>query len=81
MNISGTDTLQLFEFDKIREHVLEYCRCRRSKEKAELLAPETSRDLLTIMLKQTDEYKQTLAIRGYFPDTFLKTLNRKLIFW
>ena len=72
MNISGTDTLELFEFDKIRDHVLEYCRCRSSKEKAENLGPVTSRDQLTIMLKQTDEYKQTLAIRGYFPDTFFE---------
>ena len=72
MNISGTDTLELFEFDKIREHVLEYCRCRSSRERAENLAPETSRDLLTVMLKQTDEYKQTLAVRGYFPDTFFE---------
>ncbi len=69
MNISGTDTLQLFEFDKIRELILEYCRCRSSRAKAEALEPEKDRDLLTIMLKQTDEYKQTLSIRGYFPDT------------
>lgn len=72
MNISGNDTLQLFEFDRIREHVLHYCRCRSSRFKAEHLEPETSRDALTIMLKQTDEYKQNLSIRGYFPDTFFE---------
>ncbi len=72
MNILGTDTLQLLEFDKIRELVLLYCRCRASKEKAELLGPESNRDALKLMLHQTDEYKQNLAIRGYFPDTYFE---------
>ncbi len=72
MNISGTDTLQLFEFDKIRELVLNYCRCRLSRSFAENLGPIQSRDSLGIILKQTDEYKQNLAVRGSFPDTFFE---------
>ncbi len=69
MNISGTDTLQLFEFDKVRELVLNYCRCRLSRSFAENLGPIQSRDSLSVILKQTDEYKQNLAVRGSFPDT------------
>lgn len=72
MNIAGNDTLHLFEFDKIREYILNYCRCRSSRIKVESLCPIENRDLLTLSLKQTDEYKQNLAIRGYFPDTYFE---------
>ena len=72
MNIPGNDTLKLFEFDRVRELVLNYCRCRSSRAKAETLAPITHRDTLTLVLRQVDEYKQTLVIRGYFPDTYFE---------
>lgn len=72
MNIAGNDTLHLFEFDKIREYILNYCRCRSSRIKVESLCPIENRDFLTLSLKQTDEYKQNLAIRGYFPDTYFE---------
>lgn len=72
MNILGADTLQLFEFEKICEKVAYYCRSRSSRQKAEELKPIGHRDTLTIVLKQTDEYKQNLARQGYFPDTYFE---------
>ena len=70
MNINGSDTLKLFEFDKICEKIAHYCRTASSHSKAENLAPFVSRDNLMIALKQTEEYRQTLSNRGYFPDTY-----------
>ncbi len=70
MNINGSETLKLFEFDKICEKIAHYCRTASSHSKAENLMPFVSRDNLMIALKQTEEYRQTLSNRGYFPDTY-----------
>ncbi|MFN8142892.1 MAG: hypothetical protein U0073_00595 [Bacteroidia bacterium] len=68
MKLYGEDTLELFEFNRIRERVEFHCRSASGKRKALELAPIKHRDTLTIVLKQVDEYKQTLNQQGYFPD-------------
>ena len=70
MNINGSDTLHLFEFDQICEKIANLCRCSSSHNRAENLKPFIDRDELRIALLQTEEYRQTLVNRGYFPDTF-----------
>lgn len=70
MNISGNDTLRLFEFDKICEKIAYYCRCNSSRLRAESLSPIANRDILLLTLHQTDEFLQSLKHQGYFPDIF-----------
>ncbi len=67
MNIQGEDTLSLFEFHKICEKIVFYCRCNSSRQKAETLRPISNRDELLVNLKQTDEFYQTI-LHGQFPD-------------
>lgn len=68
MQIYGEDTLHLFEFDKLCEHLELFCQSRGAKEKARSLRPYTDRKSLTISLLQTQEYKSTLSNKAYFPD-------------
>jgi DNA mismatch repair protein MutS2 len=70
VNINGSDTLHLFEFDQICEKVANLCRCSSSHSRAVNLRPFTDREELKIALLQTEEYRQTLVNRGYFPDTY-----------
>ena len=70
MIINGNDTLRLFEFDKICERIAAYCRCNWSRQKTENLSPINNREELIIALKQTDEFRQSLSVQGYFPDIF-----------
>ncbi|MBP6403927.1 MAG: hypothetical protein KA492_15460, partial [Bacteroidia bacterium] len=68
MKLFGDDTLALFEFDRVQERVEHHCRSASGKRKALELAPIADRDFLTLVLKQVDEFKQTLFQQGYFPD-------------
>lgn len=68
MKLIGEDTLQLFEFDRVRDRVEHHCRSSSGKKKAMELAPVEDREALTIVLKQADEFKRTLSHQGYFPD-------------
>ncbi|HRH67210.1 MAG TPA: DNA mismatch repair protein MutS [Bacteroidia bacterium] len=68
MKLFGDDTLYLFEFDRVRERVEHHCRSASGKRKALGMAPLADRENLTLVLKQTDEFKQTLQQHGYFPD-------------
>lgn len=68
MKLFGDDTLALFEFDRVRDRVEHHCRSASGKRKALELAPIADRDYLTLVLKQVDEFKQTLNQHGYFPD-------------
>ncbi len=70
MNISGNDTLSLFEFDKVCEKIAYYCRCNSARQSAESLRPIINRDILLLTLHQTDEFMQLLKHHGYFPDIF-----------
>lgn len=72
MNISGNDTLRLFEFEKICEKIAFYCRCKSSRLRAEKLSPIINRDILLFTLHQTDEFLQSLKHQGYFPDIFFE---------
>ncbi|HNQ61643.1 MAG TPA: DNA mismatch repair protein MutS [Bacteroidia bacterium] len=69
MKIHGDDIFKLFEFDKVCEHLAAYCRSAASRRLAFALKPIENRDDLMIRLKQTDEYRNSLANKGHFPDT------------
>ena len=70
MIVHGNDLLKLFEFDKVREKIAAYCRCKSSVAKAMRLMPMEDRNALTIVLNQVEEYRLILTNRGYFPDIF-----------
>ncbi len=69
MKIHGEDILKLFEFDKVCEQVAYHCRSASAKKMAMALEPLADREVLTLSLKQTEEYRITLANKGHFPDT------------
>jgi len=69
MKIHGEDILKLFEFDKVCEQVAFHCRSASAKRLALSLEPIQSRDSLSLILRQTQEYKSTLSNKGHFPDT------------
>lgn len=69
MKIHGEDILQLFEFDKVCEQLSLHCRSVPAKRLAVNVVPIADRDALTLALKQTEEYRTTLANKGHFPDT------------
>ena len=68
MIVYGKDTLRLFEFDKLCERIVHYCRCHSSRQLAENLLPIASREELIHALKQTEEFRLALSDQGYFPD-------------
>ncbi|TAH41480.1 MAG: DNA mismatch repair protein MutS [Bacteroidetes bacterium] len=69
MKIHGEDILKLFEFDKVCEQVAFHCRSASARRLALSMEPIQSRDHLNLILRQTEEYKSTLANKGHFPDT------------
>jgi DNA mismatch repair protein MutS2 len=68
--VHGNDTLRLFEFDKIRERVANYCRAEASRKHSESLQPFTDREALMLELRQTNEFTHSISGQGYFPDTY-----------
>jgi DNA mismatch repair protein MutS2 len=75
--VQGNDTLKLFEFDKIRERIIHYCRSNSSRRSVESLQPYTDRNELTLALQQTNEYAQCLSNQGYFPDTYFEDFENE----
>ncbi len=69
MKIHGEDILKLFEFDKVCEQVSLHCRSVSAKRLSMKMEPIISRDELSLRLKQTEEYRITLAHKGHFPDS------------
>jgi len=69
MKIHGEDTLRLFEFDKICELVAAHCRSASARDIAMSMKPVQDRAQLTLMLRQTEEYRITLENKGHFPDS------------
>jgi DNA mismatch repair protein MutS2 len=69
MKIHGEETLNQFEFDKVSELLARYCRSEASRKLALAIQPVNDRTQLSLMLKQTEEYRITLENKGHFPDS------------
>ena len=69
MEIYPDDILLQFEFDRIREKVETHCCSASSKALAFAITPDGDFEIVTIALRQVNEFLQTLLNRGHFPDT------------
>jgi len=68
MRLYSTETLKLFEFDRILNRIEYLCRTKASKQKVKLLKPIEERDVTIKLLNQVNEYRNILDNKGYFPD-------------
>ena len=71
MLIYPDDILELFEFDKIREHLSNYCRTIMGRELAETCVPSTDLDQVRSLLDEAEEFRQMqIADAAFPPDDF-----------
>ena len=68
MRLYNTETLKLFEFDRILNRIEYLCRTKASKQKVKLIKPIEEREITLKQLYQVNEYKNILENKGYFPD-------------
>jgi DNA mismatch repair protein MutS2 len=68
MRLYSTETLKLFEFDRILYKIEYLCRTKASKQKAKQIKPIEDREHAIKSLNQVNEYKNILENKGYFPD-------------
>ena len=68
MRLYSTETLKLFEFDRILYKIEYLCRTKASKQKAKQIKPIEDREFAIKCLNQVNEYKNVLENKGYFPD-------------
>jgi len=69
MRLYDNNTLQLFEFDKIRWHVEQHCRNASSKQLAKQLSTIEDREGCKLQLQQLDELLGVMRNKGALPDT------------
>lgn len=67
MRLYPQETLEQFEFDKIRQWVAEYCRNPKAAQKALKMNPLENKDLCLVFLNQTHEYANLLRSAAFFP--------------
>ena len=68
MRLYSSETLKLFEFDKILNRIEQLCRTKASKQKVKFIKPFEDREITIKLLNQVNEYKNILDNKGYFPD-------------
>lgn len=68
MNYYPEDLLSVLEFDRICDRIEHHCRCESSRNLAKRLRPVHDKEFLLHLLRQTEEYRLTVANQGYFPD-------------
>ena len=66
------------EFNKIKALLAEHCKTEYGKEKADELVIHTRRDLITLELQQSHEYKLILQSGQYFPNDHSLNIAREL---
>ncbi len=69
---------QQLEFSKIKEHLSSFCNTEYAKEKTAYLRIHTSKEIITLQLQQTFEYKLILEQKQLLPNNFSLNLNRCL---
>lgn len=72
MRLLDKNTLSVFEFEKIRWHVVENCRNASSKRLANALGPIEDRDACKLELQQLNEFTSLLRNKAAIPDTLFQ---------
>jgi DNA mismatch repair protein MutS2 len=78
MDFFPLDTDQQFEFDKIKQLVVQHCRCAPSRELAHVIKPVKNVDRLMLLLSQCDEYKRIVEHKMHFPDSTFTDLSKEI---
>ncbi|MFN5318324.1 MAG: endonuclease MutS2 [Bacteroidia bacterium] len=78
MRIFPDDTLQRFEFDRIRRLLEAHCRSPRSKEQALQLVPLSSADEVHLLLLKTHELLGILRIGSFFPQSEFPDITKEI---
>jgi DNA mismatch repair protein MutS2 len=78
MRIFPESALFQLEFDKIKALLAEHCNTEYARVKATDLRIHTRRDIITLELQQTDEYKLLVQNGQYFPNDYNLNLSREL---
>ena len=78
MRIFPDDSLQRFEFDRIRRLLEAHCRSPRSKELALQLAPLSSADEVHVLLLKAQELLGILRAGSFFPQSEFPDITKEL---
>ncbi|HYF31434.1 MAG TPA: DNA mismatch repair protein MutS [Chitinophagaceae bacterium] len=78
MRVFPESALVQLEFNKIKALLAEHCKTEYGKEKADELVIHTRRDLITLELQQSHEYKLILQSGQYFPNDHSLNIAREL---
>ncbi len=74
MRLYSSETLKLFEFDKILNRIEQLCRTKASKQKVKFIKPFEDREITIKLLNQVNEYKNILE-RVLHCDSCFKDYN------
>ena len=78
MDFFPIDTDKQFEFDKVKQLVMQHCRCAPSRELAIQIKPIKNVDRLLLLLSQCDEYKRIVEHKMHFPDSTFTDLSKEI---
>jgi DNA mismatch repair protein MutS2 len=78
MDFFPLDTHQQFEFDKIKQLVVQHCRCAPSRELAASIKPIKNVEKLMLLLSQCEEYKRIIEFKMHFPDATFTDLSKEI---
>ncbi len=78
MDFFPSDTDKQFEFDKIKQLVVQHCRCAPARELAQAIKPVKNVERLMLLLSQCDEYKRIVEHKMHFPDSTFTDLSKEI---
>lgn len=78
MDFFPLDTDKQFEFDKIKQLVVQHCRCAPSRELAQAIKPIKNVERLMLSLLQCEEYKRIVEHKMHFPDSTFTDLSKEI---
>lgn len=78
MDFFPLDTDKQFEFDKIKQLVVQHCRCTPSRELAYAIKPVKNVERLMLLLTQCEEYKRIVEHKMHFPDATFTDLSKEI---
>jgi DNA mismatch repair protein MutS2 len=78
MDFFPLDTDKQFEFDKIKQLVIQHCRCAPARALASEIKPVKNVERLMLLLSQCDEYKRIVEHKMHFPDATFTDLSKEI---
>lgn len=78
MQLYPAHAAEALEFDKIRALLLQYCRSAEAKRRVEGMKYQDRLPVIRLSLAQTEEYRQILAGKDYFPNDFTADISEEL---